>query len=686
MDAALLTFFIPAGVLGFIDLLLFLRIVCLLNSLEHTAAAKLHLNDIDADTEEIHDNEINMLHPAACQRLVSTTTPGGSQDSNQSESPLARASGALDPVYHPVHQLHGAAALFLLYCATWTAGAFATSPPFAKSLPHHEVLFPCLYAVLASSLGAFLLVFYCVGRKDLRTAWRRSSDDSSRWQYVKANGNPPQTMATILTTTNGHVMSDTAGETVSLASKSVHSHHLDFEPPKASSSSATASLTIVNLVDASVGAPDCAAAAVFYNPRQNGVARKYWERSKKKRNTGGNLCKEVGGAVKNVHSCDEVTSSQNGDSCSVTANGGERLTVEVQMASPRHCTPSPSFATSCSPLSPTSIKHCIPASSSSERHRKSSPNADHRGRLLPILTPLSTGSCTGNSSLNGFTNDILPVVGQVKRNGSVPRLRNYDASDAQFSEQPSEQHQEQLLLQKTNKCSGRGSGSRISDCRDSSEQRNLANNARTCSLDRRRTRAKSSERNSTFIEQLELRIPANNNLTGSSHSKIDDSVATSRTTDVNLNGFCIANIPAGMHDTLNKRCSMEMMPQPELTKIANYWVSDEKRLEDATDVHLAPRPYAFLNRNYCETAPKSNNPNDPSVGRIDGSNRNGPCWLSRSLSANVDDSLGNTRQDSIPFDIDADKLSASAADVGGLNVWVMQKKLLQEKFKKETSV
>ena len=272
LEAAALTCFVPAGIIIFINILIAFRISCLLREPVHAVPLQRNPCD-DPDTEETHDNEIEVLSSGPNQpdyQSVQSDSPAPSSERRVSE---------LDPVYRPCVQLFAVILLLLLFCLIWTSAAFVIVPPF--EFAHDTVVYHCSYAVSAVSLGLFFVLYYCLCRSDVQSScfWRRqsSSCESSRWQYVKAtNGNAAHESGKLHE--NGSAVCDSRGadetsavlavESLSTAEKSVHSD------------GASTKTNGPQFIAPVVAIPECVA---FYNPRQNGVARKYWERSRKKR-------------------------------------------------------------------------------------------------------------------------------------------------------------------------------------------------------------------------------------------------------------------------------------------------------------------------------------------------------------------------------------------------------------------
>jgi len=270
-----LTCFVPAGVLIFINTLIAFRVCCLLREPIHAKTLQSNPCD-DPDTEETHNNEIEVLSSGQNQpdyRSMQSDSPAPSTERPVSE---------LDPVYRPWVQLFAVICLLLLFCLMWMSAAFVVVPPF--EFAHDTIVYQCFYAVSAVSLGLFFVVYYCLCRSDIQSTCvchkQSSSSESSRWRYIKAtNGNTSHESGKLHE--NGSAVCDSHGvdessavlavESLSIAAKSLHSDTEHGTSTKANGAQFTAP---------AVAVPECVA---FYNPQQNGVARKYWERSRKKR-------------------------------------------------------------------------------------------------------------------------------------------------------------------------------------------------------------------------------------------------------------------------------------------------------------------------------------------------------------------------------------------------------------------
>jgi len=275
LEGAVLTCFIPAGVLIFINTLIAFRICCLLCEPIHTTSLQRNPCD-DPDTEETHDNEIEVL--SSCQNQPDYRSVQSDSPAPSAERPVSE----LDPVYRPWVQLLAIFCLLLLFCLMWMSAAFVIVPPF--EFAHDTIVYQCSYAMSAVTLGLFFVLYYCICRSDIRSTCicqkQSTSCESSRWRYVKAtNGSKSHESGKLHE--NGSAVCNSRGmdessavlaeESLSIAAKSLHSDPDHGTSTKSNGPQFNAPVVAI---------PECVA---FYNPRQNGVARKYWERSRKKR-------------------------------------------------------------------------------------------------------------------------------------------------------------------------------------------------------------------------------------------------------------------------------------------------------------------------------------------------------------------------------------------------------------------
>ncbi len=222
----------------------------------------------EPETEEI--NELELTSPEI-----------ESLPNDQGDSSVTPSSSELDLEYRPVVQLRALALVLLLFVLTWTCGALAVAQPFTRALPNQDIIFTYSYAFFATMLGLFLFVYYCAGRHDARTCWRRGCCCRGRPVYTVNGG--VQNSDNIVHA-NGHVLRSSSSLDSQFTNKSNSTANRtnplrNIHPKKQSNfslvPSQAASMTDHTLSSIHENVPS------FYNPRQNGVAKRYWEKKSK---------------------------------------------------------------------------------------------------------------------------------------------------------------------------------------------------------------------------------------------------------------------------------------------------------------------------------------------------------------------------------------------------------------------
>lgn len=222
-------------------------------------------------------------HPTARPDLISShsSSPFLSTAQQPSEGDELSLSSAIDAEYTPNCQLKAISAILLLYLLTWTTGAFAAVLPFPV-IPLQEILFPCLYATAAISLAAFLFVYCCVGREDVREKLVRCVKDRTKANYDAVSPNIAVEHDRPTPACSDNLSVDVATESSSCAWRSSQMNSsegvgrrskLDIDSLPSGNSTAP----ILPSVPFSNESP---LQNTFNNTRQQSAAKKYWERKK----------------------------------------------------------------------------------------------------------------------------------------------------------------------------------------------------------------------------------------------------------------------------------------------------------------------------------------------------------------------------------------------------------------------
>jgi hypothetical protein len=550
MEAAFLTLFLPAGIILAINVILFLRICCLLRFSTSRQTSVSHCDE--PDTEETQDNnEIEVLAP---RRTPSTVGPSGARSIRSDSISSDHASSILDPAYKPSRQLYAIVALLALFSTTWVAGACVMSPPVVFA--YSDVVYQCLYAAAAASFGLFVIVYYCLGRPEVRTLScsscrhrRRKNKTSDR--VVEANSSGPRPSANgsvtcgddvsqmehVVVVHNTHLAGSSAASVAERASLAAKSACSDGEPSLKlpASCAMQSSMAAASLVPPPPPAAPAAVAAVpdyamFYNPRQNGVARKYWERAKKRR-AAGQLCHKPAGALQDVDGGGEMP-----------VNGGLRSNCEVLQRRPLLERDDADIGRV------VTIENGI-----SDPHHHV---AGEQQPLLPILAPLCkepNGAVSTGYGVGRTSSPVLTPNGYVDLDCSSSSLDGIAAVQSQ---------QQQHSIKPPSVSNGR--------------MTEVMNGFASCGGGVKAAARGGEKKGESFIEQLELRIPSCKQTKMSSPG--DGHVES---TEVIKN------------DTLAGR-------KPAVNGIKGH----VKREPDARSPIIgSPSAFAFMNKNYSSTLP-----------------------------------------------------------------------------------
>ncbi|XP_074644037.1 adhesion G protein-coupled receptor A3-like [Tubulanus polymorphus] len=295
-ETSLGAFYGPMGLLLFINLILFLCTACVLRG-----------NTILSPHDASETEAINAIELTSPEDSTNRTTE--TQDT---------ASSILDTEHRAISQLRAVAAKLFLFLLIWGCAAFVVARPFGNAIPYQELIFSYAYGVLASVLGIFVVIYYCLSRTDARSSWNRFFCCKKHLPYdIPPNHPPPQQLAVM---TNGHVTQQqqlqhhhdtTSLDSQSLTSKSASNANVNMGTLRSLQNGMTGTLTSlgggprsvvpkqsnINLVpsqsahtEPSIHTQYSYPGAVpdiqfqnFYNARQNNCAKKYWDKRHRKR-------------------------------------------------------------------------------------------------------------------------------------------------------------------------------------------------------------------------------------------------------------------------------------------------------------------------------------------------------------------------------------------------------------------
>ncbi|XP_024943552.1 adhesion G protein-coupled receptor A3 isoform X2 [Cephus cinctus] len=311
---ALAALFIPGAILIVYLTIFHLLIRCAIRNVDLNA-------QLSEGTQATENMDLELLEPNANPNM----------DRNSVHSAQTVSSEVEDLEHSQIAQLKGQIIILILYLMTWTSGASATAKPLSPYVPYEESVFAILYAISASSLGMFVLLFYGMARKDVGSQWlrmrcwfKKKKNRCCRTRSV-SDTSPAipaqplvQNLAPLSNSQATQVISDTNSIGSSArTSKSQNCNSLKGADLNSSEGPPGAKIANVNLVvlhrqqyrsNNSVTTytePTPACVEMFYNPHQSGVARKFFKKQRRhtKNNTLGPRKQGDGGATSDGGSC-----------------------------------------------------------------------------------------------------------------------------------------------------------------------------------------------------------------------------------------------------------------------------------------------------------------------------------------------------------------------------------------------
>ena len=349
------------GLLIILNLIFFMRISCVVHS-QSTAT----LNESD-ETEEVHTNEIELVPSQADTNLdiqsvthdlenshrrsrnasdnggavhVRRSGVGGSiraGDEEEEEDDGASTVSLPDAERRPITQLRALVATLFLYIVMWVCGALAVARPFHAIIPYQELIFSYLYGLVSAIFGIFMLTYFCFTRNDSCVRWKSCFGLGPPASYTGpvATEQPVQTSepSTPIAQPNGTVVKSNSNMDVSLYSqkssnitkacnmknnvnKQTNNSNINLVSLPASS------MTEVSGGSAQEGFPN------FYNPRQNGAARKFWQKNRQQKVMNKDVNKDI-----NASLTDNLSGTEHSQHLSqgTGSEANTHLSIEIQI-------------------------------------------------------------------------------------------------------------------------------------------------------------------------------------------------------------------------------------------------------------------------------------------------------------------------------------------------------------------
>ncbi|XP_067657299.1 adhesion G protein-coupled receptor A3-like [Haliotis asinina] len=460
-EPSLGAFYGPVALLVVLNLIFFLRISCVIRGQPN------NLNETD-ETEEMHVNEIELVPNQADTNLETQSLTQLHNDDDDNASSIS----ILDQERRPITQLRALVAMLFLYIVAWVCGAFAVARPFKNIIPYQELIFSYLYGVTSALLGVFMVGYFCLMRRDSRLSWKRFFGCGPQPLYsFPVNTDPP----TQVTQVNGNVVKSNSSVDVSTtysqkSSNIAKAYQMKNNPGKQSN---------INLVPVPNSSKEGSVSSNqegfpnFYNPRQNGAAKKFWQ---KNRHTHSKIMNKD---VNKDLNCDSMTDNMSTSdinrrlSQGTNSDANTHLSIEIQIQT-KDSAGKPNMQHGANLNNPgIAIHHGAPQLPMNIQHspgRMPGPPMDRSqmtpvgglkipdrggavspccnltpgGPLLPqhqrspsacslgtgshpsAFTPVAPRNNTLPRQLRAGVVPVIPAGEYVVRDGSVPRLRDFD--------------------------------------------------------------------------------------------------------------------------------------------------------------------------------------------------------------------------------------------------------------------
>ena len=297
-------FYAPVTLLVAWNLILFMRISCVVRSTPDLSSEATNESD-----QDIHTNEIELI-PSQPDTITTVSNYRNSNNhhnnNNNHTSSHNFSNGGLgyrgrfsrastedteedavsivsipDQERRPITQLRSLVAILFLFIVMWMCGALAIAKPFHRIIPSQELIFSYAYGAMSTLFGLFLVCYFCLTRKDWRLSGKRKFGFAPPEAYtvpmeVTELSPPLEETVPAQPQANGNVIKSNSNTNLSLYSQK-SSNITKAYNMKNNSKQSNINLVIPNSSEISFGSTQ-ESYPNFYNPRQNGAAKKFWQK------------------------------------------------------------------------------------------------------------------------------------------------------------------------------------------------------------------------------------------------------------------------------------------------------------------------------------------------------------------------------------------------------------------------
>ncbi|CAL1548561.1 unnamed protein product [Lymnaea stagnalis] len=349
-EPSLGAFYAPVALLVAWNLVLFMRISCVVRSVPETDSEAANESD-----NEIHTNEIELvpsqpdtttntthninLHHSNNNNNISSSNGGGyrrrySRASNdEDEEDVVSVASIPDQERRPITQLRSLVAFLFLFIVMWMCGALAIAKPFRLIIPHQEIIFSYAYGLMSSFFGIFMVIYFICTRRDAQLSWKHASGCAPKETYtapMEITELQPEPTPVTQPQANGSAVKSNSNTNLSLYSQK-SSNITKAYNMKNNSKQSNINLIIPNSSEISFnsaqeGFPN------FYNPRQNGAAKKFWQKNRHHSKVmNKDVNRDLNSSLTDNNSAGELNHHRHSHGTSSDAN--THLSIEIQIQS-----------------------------------------------------------------------------------------------------------------------------------------------------------------------------------------------------------------------------------------------------------------------------------------------------------------------------------------------------------------
>lgn len=347
-EPSLGAFYVPVALLVAWNLVLFMRISCIVKSISDVESEAGNGNDT-----EIHTNEIEIL-PSQPDTIISTTRKISFKTNNSINNSsgsggghhgrYSRASSEKDDEEDVVSntsipdqersrtsQLRSLVVILFLFLTMWMCGGLAVAKPFHLVIPHLEIIFSYIYGLMSSLFGVFMIVYFCFSRKDSWQSWERIGSCTAPEPVtasVEVTEKPVELPKASQPLPNGIIVKSNSTSNLSVNSQKSSNITKAYNMKNISNSKqSNINLIMPNSSDTSYGSAQ-EQFPNFYNARQNGAAKKFWH---KNRHHSKILNKDINRELHSSLTDNSAVEQSNRLSNDTSSDANTHLSIEIQI-------------------------------------------------------------------------------------------------------------------------------------------------------------------------------------------------------------------------------------------------------------------------------------------------------------------------------------------------------------------